>query len=364
MKILGLYLPQYHEIEENNKWWGEGYTEWEAVRSAKALYEGHYQPRKPLDNNYYDLLNDGANTWKWQAKIAKENGVYGFCIYHYWFLGKQLLHRPMEILLENKDIDTNYCICWANETWTKTWYGLESEVLMEQEYGEDKQWREHFNYLLPFFKDKRYIKVDNKPMINIYRSYDIEKLNNMISVWNEMAISSGFSGVFIISGNTNGKLETRENLIDAYYNFEPGFSLKHRVTPFQTVKYNFLTWIRQNYNIIFKKEILERTFDIRDIYKVNWKKLKYKNKPVIPCTLPMWDNTPRRKHKGFEYINASPKEFHKNLIQIKTNLHLHNEYGFVYVNAWNEWGEGAYLEPDEYYKDEYLKIIKSVTKDL
>ncbi len=360
MKILSLYLPQYHEVEENNKWWGKGYTEWSAVKSAKALYKGHNQPRVPLKNNYYDLLNNGKETWKWQASLAKENGMHGFCIYHYWFLGKQLLQKPMEILLENKDIDINYSICWANETWTRTWYGLETEVLMNQEYGVENDWKVHFDYLLPFFNDKRYIKIDNKPMLNIYRSYDIKDLDKMISFWNKLAIENGFEGIYIVSGNTHGQLESRTNLVDAYYNFEPGFSLKHRISKFSLYSFYLRTLLKQNFNKLFKKEYLERTLDINEIYKVNWKELENIDKPVFPGTIPMWDNTPRRKYKGFEYQNNSPEVFYNNLLDIKNNLDKNNKLGIVFVNAWNEWGEGAYLEPDNKYKYEYLKMIKKV----
>lgn len=363
MKLLSLYLPQYHRIKENDKWWGEGYTEWSAVKSAKPYYKKHNQPRVPLNNNYYDLLNQGVETWEWQAKLAKQYGVYGFCIYHYWFLGKQLLEKPMEILLNNPEIDINYCICWANESWTKTWYGLETEVLMKQEYGNIEDWKKHFNYLLPFFNDPRYIKIKNKPMINIYRTFDIDKLDEMINVWNCLAIDNGFDGVYIVSGNTHSKLETRHELIDAYYNFEPGFSLKHKLNYLQSLSYYSKTAILQSINRIFNTQLLERKLDIKNIYKVNWKIDNNINKPVFPGTLPMWDNTPRRKYKGFEYTNSSPKLFAENLKMIKQNLPKDSEIDFVYVNAWNEWGEGAYLEPDEKYKYQYLEAIKSVLKE-
>ena len=363
MKVLGLYLPQYHEIEENNKWWGDGYTEWQAVKSAKPLYNGHNQPKKPLNDNYYDLLKNGVETWKWQAYLAKKNGVYGFCIYHYWFLGKQLLQDPMEILLQNPDIDINYTICWANESWTRTWYGLESAVLMKQEYGKESEWRKHFDYLLRFFKDKRYIKINNKPMLNIYRSFDIAEFKEMLDIWNHMAIENGFDGIYIVSGNTHSQLETRVDLVDAYYNFEPGFSLKHRMRALATLSYYVRTWIKQNVNKILGKEYLERTLNVKEIYKVNWKKLKNTDKPVFPGTLPMWDNTPRKKHKGFEYKSTSPDLFYKNLINIKNSVDSNSELNFVYINAWNEWGEGAYLEPDEEYGYDYLKVVKRAVEE-
>ena len=141
MKILCMYLPQFHEVEENNRWWGAGYTEWTAVKRAKPIYRGHIQPKIPLNENYYDLSDVSARTWKWQSDLARQYGVHGFCVYHYWFKGKQLLQKPLEILLNHPEIDIRYCICWANESWTRTWYGLEKEMLAEQTYGKEKGWK-------------------------------------------------------------------------------------------------------------------------------------------------------------------------------------------------------------------------------
>lgn len=359
MKVLAMYLPQYHSIPENDRWWGEGYTEWDAVKQAKPLYSKHYQPRIPANNNYYNLAQEDAKTWKWQAKLANKYGVYGFCIYQYWFLGKQLLEKPMEILLRHPEIPIRYTICWANETWTRTWYDLKNEILMKQEYGTEKDWKKHFQYLLPFFQDPRYIKIQNKPMLHIYHSYDIQRLKDMRALWDRLARENGFAGIYLVSGNTNGVLEKRKDLIDAYYNFEPGYSLKHQLGIAETVKYLGKTWARKQYNSLFHKEVLERTLDIRKIYQVNIRSSN-STKPVFPGTFPMWDNTPRRKHKGFVYTNASPRLFYKNLCQIKENLK--EPLDFVYVNAWNEWGEGAYLEPDEINKYKFLQAIYNSNK--
>ena len=160
MKIIAFYLPQFHNIPENDEWWGDGFTEWVNVKKAKPLFDGHVQPKEPLNDNYYNLLDDNIKIW--QAKIAKEYGVYGFCYYHYWFNGKLLLEKPMEQMLNNKKIDIPFCISWANEPWTKAWVN-EKKVLIPQSYGGVNEWKEHFDYLLPFFKDERYIKVHNKP---------------------------------------------------------------------------------------------------------------------------------------------------------------------------------------------------------
>ena len=360
MKILAMYLPQYHEIEENNKWWGKGYTEWNAVKNAKPLYPGHKQPRIPMQENYYDLSDESAVTWKWQAELANKYGVYGFCIYHYWFGKKQLLEKPMQILLQHPEINIHYCICWANETWTRVWYDLKNELLIKQEYGDKKEWKRHFYYLLPFFRDERYIKIDNKPMINIYHSAEIERFEEMKIFWNELAKAEGFAGVFLVSGNTSWLLDKR-NIADAYYEFEPGFTLKHGLRKKEKAAYLLKTLLRTEFNKIFKMQKVERMIDARIIYK-NIEKQKTTDAIHFPGTFPMWDNTPRRNYKGLVYCHTSPKLFEQHLQKLKKRI-LQKPFDFFYINAWNEWGEGAYLEPDTTTKFKYLQIIKKFSEE-
>ena len=217
MKIITFYLPQFHEIPENNEWWGKGFTEWVNVKKAQPLYEGHEQPRVPLNENYYNLLD--PNVQVWQAKIAKEYGVYGFCYYHYWFNGKLLLEKPMENMLKNRDIDIPFCVCWANEPWTRAWVG-ETKVLIPQLYGEKREWKEHFDYLLPFFIDSRYICDDGKPLVVIYRPEVIECLNEMLDYWNELAIQEGFEGLTYAYQNIDFDLKADKDDSRFKYNIE------------------------------------------------------------------------------------------------------------------------------------------------
>ena len=165
-------MPQFHAIPENDIWWGEGFTEWTNTKAAKPLFRGHYQPKEPLKDNYYSLLD--SKTQEWQASLAKKYGIYGFCYYHYWFHGKLLLEKPMENMLKNKKVDIPFCISWANETWSRTWSGQEREILIQQDYGNKSDWLKHIEYLVPFFKDSRYIKIDNKPLMLLYTSCKIE----------------------------------------------------------------------------------------------------------------------------------------------------------------------------------------------
>jgi len=359
MKPIALYLPQYHEIKENSAWWGEGYTEWTAVKKATPLFKGHQQPRIPLNDNYYDLADETGGTWKWQADLANKFGVYGFCVYHYWFNGKQLLEKPLQILLKHSEIPINFCVCWANESWTKTWYGLEKEILMKQEYGQSKDWESHFFYLLPFFKDNRYIKVDNKPLLCLYKSADIHCLSEMLDCWRKLAIENGFPGLHIVSSNNAGPREERQHLIDAYYDFQPGCSY-NSISTFYKLKYKLSILAKSFCNFLSGSQNLERIPDIRYIYKAIESRLQVlaravTAKPTYPGAFPMWDNTPRRNHKGYTYKNASP-DFFRQLLK-KTKDALPNAE-FVFLNAWNEWGEGCYLEPDTINRYEYLEAIR------
>ena len=354
MKALGIYLPQYHEIEENNRWWGKGYTEWNAVKNAKPLFKGHNQPKVPLDNNYYDLAKNGVNVWKWQANLAKMYGIYGFCIYHYWFAGKQLLEKPMETLRDHPEISINYTICWANESWRRNWYGQEHHLLMEQTYGTPAVWEQHFEYLQTFFSDKRYIKIDGKPLLHIYRSSDIQQLSEMLSMWNRLAQKRGFPGLYVVSALTAGKSDNRTGLFDAYYNFEPGYTLKNDLPVPTYIGYLAQTAVHRFKDKYCKKSILEHCINTEKIYhRIEKRKLPSN---VFPGTFPQWDNTPRRGIEGLCYTKSNPILFREHLK--KLNAKYGNAKKFLYINAWNEWGEGAYLEPDATWAYGYLKAVQ------
>ena len=220
MKTIAFYLPQFHAIPENDEWWGLGYTEWTAVKRARALYDGHNQPRVPYENRYYNLLD--KNTMQWQASLMEKYGVDGVCFYHYYFEnGRKILEKPAENLLKWKDINMPFCFSWANETWARTWSALATKnvwnsieekkkqdddkndgILLKQEYGNDEDWRIHFEYLLPFFKDDRYIKYINKPIFVIHRADLIPCLPQMIELWNNLARENGFDGIYFIGSNS------------------------------------------------------------------------------------------------------------------------------------------------------------------
>ena len=192
--VVALYLPQYYETEYNNQWWENGYTEWTALRRAKPLYPGHYQPRIPLNNNYYDL-SDKKNI-KWQMDLAKKYGIDGFAIYQYYSCGKKLLEVPTELIRDNQDLDLPFFLYWANESWRKAWFGQDNTIVWKQEYGTKEDWKKQFDYCCSYFKDERYIKIDGKPLYAIYNPWAIP--NGFLDAWDNWAKENGFPGIFFI----------------------------------------------------------------------------------------------------------------------------------------------------------------------
>lgn len=365
MKIIAFYLPQFHDIPENDQWWGKGFTEWVNVKNAKPVYEGHEQPRVPLNKNYYNLLDDEVKVW--QANLAKSYGIYGFCYYHYWFNGKLLLEKPMEQMLKNPKVDIPFCICWANEPWTRAWVG-EKKVLIAQEYGEKREWIEHFNYLLPFFKDNRYIKNDNKPFVVIYRPEIIECLNEMLECWTRLARENGFQGIDFAYQNIAFDLEKNKDDHMFNYNieFQPHYAfydlnenkhkvvrgLKRKLSNFLEKKFGF------NLKFVGDGKLVENRVD----YDLAWRAVldrKPDSEKNIPGAFVGWDNTPRHGKKGRVYVGDTPEKFQKYLtVQIKRTREIyHKDMMFMY--AWNEWAEGGYLEPDERYGYRNLEAIKN-----
>ena len=372
MKIIAFYLPQFHNIPENDEWWGDGFTEWVNVKAAKPLFEGHQQPKVPLNDNYYNLLDDNVKIW--QAKIAKEHGVYGFCYYHYWFSGK-MLEKPMEQMLKNKAVDIPFCISWANETWTKAWVNDEKKVLILQKYGEKDEWKQHFDYLLPFFKDDRYIKENNKPLFIIYRPEVVECLNEMLDYWNQLAIENGFDGMCfayqtINMDITNGSDTSR---FDYDIEFQPSYARfdmsnqKSKLAVLKKIRRNVAKWFEKKFGIdllrytspmMARKLLHTNGIDYSEAWETILARKPISNK-CIPGAFAAWDNTPRHKERGWVYTNNTPEIFEKYLEKqiVRARDVYHKDMIFMY--AWNEWAEGGYLEPDEEHGYAYLDAIRT-----
>ncbi len=357
-KVLAMYLPQYHEIPENNEWWGKGFTEWTNVKKSKPLYRGHEQPKIPFDGNYYDLSD--KNVMRNQMKLAKKYGVDGFCIYHYWFNGKKLLEKPLEDLLTVDDLELSFCICWANEAWSRTWDGMEGSkiLLMPQEYGGEDEWERHFQYLLQFFRHKNYIKVDEKPVIVIYNSAHIEKRKEMLKKWDDLAVTNGFPGVFVINIRRNRLMSEAQFWGDEIADFEPHATLNHLVEYEREQISNTYRGNRRD-----NRKYLYHVIDYKKFCDYLVSRYAPGNEGHNLGMFVGWDNTPRR---GIEtqliFENNTPDVFEQYFeIQYKRSIERNNK--FLFINAWNEWGEGTYLEPDVKNKMEYLEAVKRVKND-
>lgn len=358
-KIIANYLPQYHEIPENNKWWGKGFTDWVGVKNASPMYDGHHQPKVPMNDNYYSL--DCADSIKWQAEIAKKYGVYGFGIYHYWFSSnQQLLQKPAELLLEDKTIDINFMFIWDNLTWKRTWSKLnrgldwapnydnseiepeDNGILAELIYGDKPDWKKHYDYLASFFKDDRYIKIDNKPIFAIFQPRnDIETLKKMTTYWNELAKKDGFDGVLFLSKDSvwHERLER-----------------KMRYAPFAPCTWRiFLTYKIKEFFAKKKKSIGFYSYD--ECWKNLIKEAKKSSDDTYLCGFVSYDDTPRRGNKARIVKDSTPQAFEK---YMKALIEISNRQNkeFTFLMAWNEWGEGAYLEPDNENGYGYLEALK------
>lgn len=356
MKLIAFYLPQFYSFPENDEWWGIGFTEWTNTRKAKPLFSNHYQPRSPQNNNYYCLTD--VDTIKWQAGLARENGIYGFCFYHYWFKdGKKLLEKPVELFLKNSDINIPFCLSWANEPWTRSWDGKNETILMPQEYGGEEEWRTHFEYLLPFFSDRRYIRIDGKPAFVFYRPEIFPKLESMINLWNNLAVDNGLGGItWLVQGpKWNADFRNDSPLIDYKVMFEPGYTgnLKNKDVSlsFLLCKYASKMWRKinpnNNVNLLSYKQYATSIINRR----VNSPKL-------IPGFFVDWDNTARRGKNANVFFGSSPEVFKKYLIKLIVKTRIEYQKDYIFINAWNEWAEGCYLEPDEKYGDSYLRSVK------
>lgn len=351
--VIAFHLPQFHRIPENDAWWGEGFTEWTNVRKAAPRYPGHALPAVPLGGRYYDLGDPAAR--EWQADLARRHGVGGFCYYHYWFTGKRLLERPCEEILASGRPDFPFCFSWANESWTRSWDGSNRSVLIRQDYGTESDWKAHFEYLLPFFRDRRYITRDGRPLFLIYRPADFPAVDRMMTCWNRWASQEGLPGICFVKTLTCFDARPPQPPFTAAASFEPWLAERrhsrltgrltklarravHRVARSCGLGWTFVL----SYDVIWQ-DILRRTHGSDD----------------FPGAFVGWDNTPRMGDRSRIVAGATPEKFGHFMRQLLANA-VRDGAPFVFVNAWNEWAEGAYLEPDERHGHAYLEQLAAV----
>lgn len=363
IQFLAYYLPQYHPIPENDEWWGKGFTEWTNVARAKPLFKGHYQPILPADLGFYDLRLPESQ--EQQAQLAKEYGIDGFIYYQYWFgNGKVLLEKPAEAMLSNNSITIPFCFCWANETWKGIWHGLDDpSVLIEQTYDGERGFRIYFDYLLPFFNDKRYIKIENKPMFHVYRFDDIPNPDQFITIFNELAIANGFDGIYFIATIASAAV-LKNDLIYGKVDNEVFQKMRYKKGfLFENIRY--LGWLERKIKVklgftnLIGKRLKPLIFDYNKA--VSHFNVTFSDKKYIPCVFPNWDNSARSGKKSLIFINSNPESWKIHLEKtVKELLKNLNNPQIIIIKSWNEWAEGNYLEPDLKYGLKWLEALKKV----
>lgn len=353
-RVIAFYLPQYHPIPENDKWWGKGFTEWTNVGKAKPLYKGHYQPRVPADLGYYDLRV--PETRKAQADMAREHGIEGFCYWHYWFgNGKRLIERPFNEVLASGEPDFPFCLAWANETWKGFDHGLSNRnILIEQLYPGLEDYKAHFYEVLPAFKDERYIKIDGKPVFMIYKPLADAEVLVFMNLWRSLAVENGLNGIHFIGhhNNFNNSLEEIQSTgVDAVNT---------------TRLYNYIYTHNSIIDKIYRKikklilgKISGNTFSYHLMSKWFIVPSEDEQKNVYPSIIPGWDHTARSGREGLIMSNSTPEFFEKHVqkaIEVVSNKE--EEHRVIFIKSWNEWAEGNYMEPDLRWGKKYLEALK------
>lgn len=339
VRAIAFYLPQFHPIPENDAWWGEGFTEWTNVTRARSLFPGHRQPRKPTDLGFYDLRTPEARDA--QAELASRYGLSGFCYYYYWFNGKRLLERPLLEVLAQKRPDFPFCICWANENWTRRWDGFEDQVLIGQEYSPEDD-RQFIESLLPCFEDPRYVRLNGRPLLLVYRAQLLPDVRGTAETWRRVCRQAGFGEPYLLtvqSVHTDFQADPRDWGFDAAVEFPPhGGAVPVAAPPG------------------FDTSAGGRFFDyVRTAERFATRRLpRY---PLFRTVMPSWDNSPRRGQRAYIFRDSSPEVYGRWLQTVvrQTRQLKHGDERIVFINAWNEWGEGNYLEPDEEHGYEYLE---------
>ena len=342
--LIAFYLPQYHIIPENSEWWGPGFTEWTNVVKGRPNFDGHYQPHLPRELGFYDLSK--IDVIRKQAEMAKLYGVGAFCFHYYWFSGRRILEAPIDNFLHS-DIDMPYCLCWANENWTRTWDGDSRGVLLEQKYLESDP-QEFIESVLPHFADSRYLKVDGKPMLVVYRAKDIPSTEKVFRIWRKAVHAAGFPDLHIV-------------VVDFYDIARPDEVGADALVEFPPHKFNGPEISLDKLPSINNKEFCGGIIDYAKIIA------KSANRPVPDFTLyrgimPSWDNTARRQNNPTIAYGSSPKLFEYWLKYVRAytrEVISDRSDNFIFINAWNEWGEGCHLEPDQNFGLKYLDAVKS-----
>lgn len=350
-RLIAFYLPQYHPIPENDKWWGPGFTEWTNVAKAKPLFKGHNQPNIPRDLGFYDLRV--PETREKQAKLAKKSGIEGFCYWHYWFgNGKRLMNRPFDEVVSSGKPDYPFCLGWANHSWKrKTWTATGKDVLLiEQKYPGDEDIVNHFNTMLPAFKDKRYMTKDDKLIFLIWDTDNFPNPQHFFELWNMLAKKHGLKGFYFI-GFTYKKKNIQQIIFNGFDSV--CLDLLDELDKDRSFFKKVNRYIRNCLNIVTPKLLSYNKY-------IRFYTSFYEKSPenVLPCILPNWDHSPRSKQNGTILLGSTPEKFIKLLSKIIKIQEVNpNSLDLIIIKSWNEWGEGNYLEPDLKNEDSYIRFL-------
>jgi glycosyltransferase involved in cell wall biosynthesis len=329
VKLICFYLPQFHPIEENDRFWGKGFTEWTNVTRARPSFEGHYQPQLPADLGFYDLRL--PEVLEEQVQLARQYGIYGFCFYYYWFGGRRVLDRPLDSMLRSGKPDFPFCICWANENWTRNWDGAQEEILIAQDYSWENCER-FIREVIPVMQDPRYIQVEGAPVLLVYRVGQLPDALNVTRRWREICANTGIPEIHLCAVQSFGLDDPRPYGFDAAVEFPP--HTRHVLYDhwsFPGIDPNFEGYL-EDYPRVASNQVARPWPDYR-LYR---------------GVMPAWDNTPRRGTKAHILVGSDPAIYESWLYEMVKRTLEHNEQEpLLFINAWNEWAEGAYLEPDQ-----------------
>jgi lipopolysaccharide biosynthesis protein len=351
-RVIAMYLPQFHPIPENDRWWGRGFTEWTNVAQGRPLFHGHYQPHWPGELGFYDLrLPEVRET---QASLAQAHGIEGFCYYHYWFNGVCLLERPFNEVLASGSPNFPFCLCWANENWTRVWDGGDKHTLMRQFYGDEDD-RQHVRSLLPAFADPRYIRIGNRPIFIIYRPGLLPNAHRTTDIWREQALKSGIGELFLVKVDRfqPDLGDPAAGGFDAAAEFQPSASVIAALRPRHQTRAAKLGSRVGLFSRAFQDHMV---FDYGQFAGLALNEVQpgYRR---FPCVTPMWDNTARKKRNGFVLSGSSP-ELYERWLTAALGRSSGSPDDICFVNGWNEWAEGNHLEPDRRWGRAYLEATR------
>ncbi|MHC1741666.1 MAG: glycoside hydrolase family 99-like domain-containing protein [Syntrophobacteraceae bacterium] len=353
VRLIAFYLPQFHPIPENDQWWGTGFTEWTNVANTRPRFRGHYQPHLPSDLGFYDLrLPESRQA---QADLAASYGIHGFCYYHYWFQGRRLLERPFNEVLASGEPDLPFCLCWANENWTRAWDGKQRQILMPQVYSAEDDIN-HIRHLAAAFSDKRYIRIDGKPLFIVYRSTKLPSSRRSTDLWREESIKLGIGELYLCRVESFSEMfDPIPEGFDASIEFQPVFN--HPSSKLCTSPLHKVMRLTAASKLLFPHLHLSlHSYQKLADHMATRPAPPY---PRFPCVTPSWDNSPRRSTNATVYHGSTPEVYQRWLLRtIRRQQDQQRLDKVVFVNAWNEWAEGAHLEPDMRFGHGYLNATR------